>query len=68
MTPKEKAIKLVDRFYEITNLEGYYEEFQESKQCALICVDEILNQKYLLSGFTKVIEYWEEVKQEINKM
>ena len=61
MTPKEKALDLVHKFCAENK---YYERAQ---QCALISVGEIL----------KVIEdncleyeddYWEQVKQEIEKL
>ena len=61
MTPKEKAINLYKYMFQIT--ESQY----ESKQCALIAVDEMIN--YLeLNGFSTQIEYWQEVKQEINNL
>jgi len=52
MTPKEKAKELVDRFKADTVIytwdgNGYKVDietsFQNAKNCALICVDEILN-------------------------
>jgi hypothetical protein len=45
MTPKEKAQELVSKFKELPQ-EGtlmFYLAFEISKQCALIAVDEILN-------------------------
>jgi hypothetical protein len=64
MTPNEKAKKLVDKFY---NEVKYMER---AKQCALIAVDEILESHYkLLFGVkTSIYEYWQEVKQEIEKL
>ena len=69
MTPKEKAKELFEKFYlvreinEVCILSNY-----SAKQCALIAVDEILNN----DGFTKfddyLTEYWKEVKQEIEKI
>ena len=56
MKPKEKAKGLVDRF-----LERRYTD-EDAKECALICVDEI--QKVT----NHEIKYWQEVKQEINKL
>jgi hypothetical protein len=68
MTPKEKAQKLVDIYL----LKGYgviHESF--AKQCALIAVDEIIN-THLLSekdifGIHPV-DYWQEVKKEIEAL
>jgi len=57
MTPKEKAIELVDRFT-FRCFECDYEG--NAKQCALIAVDEILN----IITFDE-LRYWQEVKQEI---
>jgi hypothetical protein len=41
-TPKEKAIELVEKFHIVYTLNNL-----EAKQCALICVDEILETCYL---------------------
>jgi hypothetical protein len=65
MTPKEKAEELVDK-YDILQaiIEGF--SFYDSKQCALIAVDEILDSvkgNFIYS--IKFHEYWQEVKQEI---
>lgn len=57
MTPKEKAIELVDKY---ANTNGVY---GASKQCAIITVDEILK-----SPTPKQEKYWEKVKQEIEKL
>ncbi len=69
MTPKEKANDLVRKFYDYCNnnenRDGY------AKLCALIAVDEILN--LMIKEFrwdvkhNGNINYWEEVKQEIEK-
>jgi len=66
MTPKEKAIELVDKF---ARIDGYQDSIDLSKcefekQCALIAVDEILN----LLSYGTAIKYWKEVKQEIEKL
>jgi hypothetical protein len=75
MTPKEKAEELVLKFKELPE-EGtlmWYLSFEIAKKCALIAVDEILN---ILNDYwnqdckinhTK-IGYYEEVKQEIEKL
>ena len=74
MTPKEKAQELFDKFantlprvfYKL-EIKNYY----SSKQCALIAVDEIMKEMskvcvdHLLHD--KVI-YWEQVKEEIQKL
>jgi len=64
MTPKEKAIELV----EIFSLVGLQQR-NEGIQCALITVDEILNNYYKNHFKTgKKIDYWQEVKTEIEKI
>lgn len=60
MTPKEKAIELVNKFM-LTNNHKFY-----AKQCALIAVDEIL--KVLISYAGKEYDFYLEVKQEIEKL
>jgi hypothetical protein len=65
MTPKEKAIELVDKYY-WTFGDGYLG--QQHIQCALIAVEEILN---AIEGIFETFEerkYWQEVKQEIQKL
>ena len=85
-TPEEKAKELVDRFLlePIDGLHKYPMCFDTSKQCALICVDEIMKEyekpfvfdfpftdiqvKHVSDKVMKRYEYLEEVKQEINKI
>jgi hypothetical protein len=75
MTPKEKAIDLVEDMHNAPEM-GYNEH---AKQCALIAVDELI--KYhddlmdvvryeLPSNIVAVIpyKYWDDVKQEIEKL
>jgi len=69
MTPQEKAIELIDKMYLVV-LE------QRVKQGALIAVDEILNNSVNYNAYDGVDgndiwsdnDYWEEVKQEIEKL
>jgi len=69
LTPKEKAEELVNKFREYAN--GDYDdgkfspgiEKQNGKHCALIAVDEILNNCY-----TVMKPFWQEVKMEIEKL
>jgi hypothetical protein len=77
MTPKEKAEEL---FYKFKNEFNWIEKdydvdlYRDAKQCALIAVDEIVrldifNCNWEWSdedGDTR--EYWQEVKQEIEKL
>jgi hypothetical protein len=68
MEPKEKAIDLVHKF----GMENQY--YERAKQCALICVDEIINvakpECHIETAYNleETLEYWEEVKQEIEKL
>ena len=81
MTPKEKASNLVDKFldldnYNNLNLDLFCDECgmsnEAAKICALIAVDEMINFFINLSneGFTfySSIEYWQEIKTEIEKL
>ena len=66
MNPKEKANDLVDSFIQRTrNRNEKSISFDRAKKCALIAVNEIL---YMLIGSTSTINYWQEVKQEIEKL
>jgi hypothetical protein len=84
MTPKEKAIKLVQKYYvEVLygNLSDYSEKLLrvftiKAKTCALIAVDEILNVacpdtfacKYYDGEFYSDQDYFKEVRKEIEKL
>lgn len=68
MSPKEKAKELVKRYRGF----GSPNEHISSKQCALICVNEILKtvpqKENEIFGISKGLKYWQEVKQEIEKL
>jgi hypothetical protein len=76
MTPEEEAKELVEIFWTEVEDNDYISRkmsYKQAKQCALIAVDEIIN---VLNGYwnqdckinnTK-IGYYEEVKQEIEKL
>jgi hypothetical protein len=59
MNAKEKAKDLFDKMYFETTTK------YDAKQCALIAVDEIINEFYT-HPVAKM--YWQEVKQEIEKL
>ena len=66
MTPKEKAKELVDKFDEILT---YLESKTKAKQCSLIAVEELVKQEVRLNnGRFYPSKYWQEVKQEIEKL
>ena len=73
MEAKEKAKDLVSDFTsEILktdyNISGFVIP-KLAKQCALICVDEILESYNTLIYYPEDLkEYWNEIKQEINKL
>ena len=72
MTPKEKAEDLfITYIYTVSNPLELLDKLKSDLaiQCALICVDEILNleppELSYLEPFSK--SWWQEVKQELNK-
>jgi len=72
MTPKNKAAELVEKYDETLT---YLESKLKAKQCALIAVDEmikirneIINTLKLGALNIEVIEFLEEVKQEIENL
>lgn len=64
MTPKEKALELIDKMK--YPMDGVYIISHIANELALIAVDEILNNKELLNHLD--FEWWSEVKQEIQKL
>jgi hypothetical protein len=73
MKPKEKAEQLLHEYRMLFMDEGedYGEEILVSvlsKQCALIAVDEIINSVDNEHVSDIYNEFWEEVKQEIEKI
>ena len=67
MTPEKKAKDLVEQF-------SWIDCSSDAKQCALICVDEMINtdinKDYIkVDGYMySFIEFYVEVKQEIEKL
>ena len=72
MTPKEKAEELFNNFYNhCFNPDGYRSDNEDNAvECALFCVDEILQElENVDDGQTSIpYDYWEEVKNELNKL
>ena len=78
MTPKEKAIELTNKMHNTKHCgidhfpnKNYCDcseiNFFQAKQCALIAVDEILNEK--LPEFNQIkIDFWLDVRNEINNL
>jgi hypothetical protein len=72
MTPKEKAEQLVHRMmYKIQWQKEKYHTLMEAKDCALIAVDELLN-NFLSNRTTEYgrerYNFWQQVKLEIEKL
>ena len=74
MNPKEKAEELVKKFIPHTRLFldglGWTDCLDAAKCCAVITVNEILNTIEYSSQADELskISYWEDVKNEINKL
>ena len=74
MTPQEKAKQLANKYFKQSDL--LYEDLTwiQAKECALIAMDEILKAVQNLNRHDteyirdEHIPYWEEVKQEIEKL
>ena len=68
MTPKEKAKELVQKMRvhsPVWEIEG------DAKQCALIAVDEVLNDDWYITTLEDLAErrkYWRQVKHEIENL
>ena len=69
MTPKEKAIELIDKFkyisYDLDDIDNH-------KECAIICVDEIIKAIDFdwmeIQNLEMQHRYYQEVKNEIEKL
>ena len=71
MTPQEKAKDLVLKYLKIDNNTKEWFNTHIAKQCALIAVDEMLNDDWYIATAEDSIErnkYWNEVKQELEKL
>lgn len=71
MKASEKAIQLVERIYDKLEDVGCIPHlvYKDSKQCALICVDEILNDNPNIYDSDRLNhKYWKQVELEINKL
>lgn len=66
MTPKEKAKQLYDKFKEETDGIAGYNYDSVNIECALIAVNEILEDREEIDGMRVINDpYWLEVKKEI---
>lgn len=71
MTPKEKAVELVEKNRKVFRFVNKDKMKYEAKQCALIAVDELINSHLKLTTThesepsIRCKTYWQEVKKEI---
>ncbi len=80
MTPKEKALELVQKYNLVVLDTALGGSNQRVKKCALIAVDEVIKVcpfiskkdcetiEQLRANDYEFISYWQEVKQEIEKL
>lgn len=83
MKAKEKAIELIEKFTRIEDDSTFYWEpyfdtkysddeiLPHAKKCAHIVVDEAIRIANLMDGgfsFEKEIEFWQDVKRELNAL
>ncbi len=76
MKAVDKAKELVDRFLDVDDGIDYGNgcgvTLYQAKQCALICVREILKNQpydiYTIDQCNNLTKYWREVNQEIKKL
>ena len=80
MTPEDKAKQLMNKIYkDVYSNFSKKGTSHTRKQCALICVDEIteilmnlrgefMDLKNISYSKTESLEYWQEVKQQIEKL
>ena len=75
MTPKEKAEELINKFIPHTKVFhevlGWEDYIDSAKQCALVAVDELIKIYYLLTtthDTSPSINYWNDVKQELENL
>ena len=63
MTPKEKAIELVEKMFSLSTTNAF-----PAKQCALIAVDEILKVVSVYNDSQVEVIYFIEVRKEIENL
>jgi hypothetical protein len=75
MEAKDKAKKLIDKFLKFVDWNDLINDctnrewaIRNAKQCALIAVDEIIEIFEDTNGYDFRLDFWQEVKEEINKI
>jgi hypothetical protein len=66
LTPEQKAKEFFNKYWNLLAIHNVFHRRLFTKQCALIAVDEILNAGKDVDEFAE--SYWQEVKQEIEKL
>ena len=65
MTPRKKANDLVLEMHRIENDPNFYMSIDNAKKCALIAVENIIG---MVDEESLYSQYWDEVKEEIQKL
>jgi hypothetical protein len=75
MSPKSKAKELIEKYADALPSVFYNSDeaknYPTAKKCVLIAVDEIISEYgtyYKVNIDDKYVSYWQEVKQEIEKL
>jgi hypothetical protein len=69
MTPKKKANELVLKFEQsLFGYDVFDDDWVKCINCALVAVDEILKVVSIYNDTQAEVTYWQEVKQEIEKL
>jgi hypothetical protein len=71
MTPKDKSIDLYNKFYDMaTVVIDIKIKKYVTKECAIVAANEMINEcnKYFEAISKDRAKYWQEVKQEIEKL
>ena len=66
MTPKQKSIEMINKMLKIIEEEGNTDcrrKLQIARRCALISVNEIM-----FAAKRKKIDYWNDVREELEKL
>jgi hypothetical protein len=69
MTPKEKAIEIYEKiYYQLPNSLRDKAKDSIAQECALISVDELIEEAYFTDVYYNRQDYWKEVKQGIENL
>ena len=67
MNTKEKAKELIDKYFDLVEAQTSEQQEDNARQAALITCDEVLNALEENRWQNRLMmDYWEEVKKEIN--